>query len=450
MAERLPIAVASLLVDLKNWRLPQPQNGQREAEREIARRQGPKLLRLAEDIAKYGTNLAELPIVMPFGTRYIVLEGNRRLVALRALENPQWLVGVFDPKAVVEIRNLSKRFLQNPISSIYCLVVQSREEADHWIDLRHGGEKQGAGLVKWGADEKARFLARATLPEIHTQALDFLANRGDLSSEQRQNVPTATFKRLMGTPEVRKKLGVDLQEGKMTLLAPEKKVAKALLYVVNDLASGNTNTNKIRHRPDRLRYADKLPAEIAVTPSAKTARTPSTGKAKQKAQVSKFRPTTPRDELIPTHCVLTITPPRIQQIAAELKSLSLTSHSNAISVLFRVFVELSCDAYIADVGVNTTANIDSYLSTKLQDTAGDLVARGQLTQQQARPVRIAAEKDKYFAASVSVMNEYIHSPYIFPMPSDLRAGWDSLEPFFIALWSVHASLRGTLARTDRK
>ena len=84
MAERLPIAVASLLVDLKNWRLPQPQSGQREAQREIARRQGDKLLKLAEDIAKYGPNLADLPIVMPSGTRYIVLEGNRRLVALRA------------------------------------------------------------------------------------------------------------------------------------------------------------------------------------------------------------------------------------------------------------------------------------------------------------------------------------------------------------------------------
>ncbi|MEK6337241.1 MAG: hypothetical protein AABM67_20150 [Acidobacteriota bacterium] len=448
MAERLPIAVAALQVDLKNWRLPEAQNGQREAQREIARRQGPKLLKLADDMAKYGPNLAELPIVMPFGTRYIVLEGNRRLVALRALENPQWLVGVFDPKAVVEMRNLSKRYLQNPIASIYCLVVQSREEADHWIDLRHAGEKQGAGIVKWGADEKARYLSRATLPKLHTQALDFLQNRGDLTPELRQKVPTDSFRRLIGTPEVQAKLGIDLKGGKMIPLASDSKVAKALMYVVNDLASKETKTKQIYDKDDRIKYAKKLPASITVTPSAKTTRTQPP--SKPQPRVSKFRPPMPRDELIPPGCVLTITPPRIQQIAGELKSLSLTTHSNAISVLFRVFVELSCDAYIADVGVNTTANIDSYLSTKLQDTAGDLVARGQLTQQQARPVRIAAEKDKYFAASVSVMNEYIHSPYIFPMPGDLRAGWDSLQPFFIALWSVHASLRGTLARTERK
>jgi hypothetical protein len=189
MAERLPIAVAALQVDLKNWRLPKPQNGQREAEREIARHQTTKLVKLAEDLAKYGPNLAELPIVMPSGTRYIVLEGNRRLVALRALETPQAFAGVLNAKLMSEMRSLSKRYLQNPIASIYCLVVKTREEADHWIELRHGGEKQGAGIVKWGADEKSRFLSRASLPELHTQALDFLVNRGDLTPEKRQTVP---------------------------------------------------------------------------------------------------------------------------------------------------------------------------------------------------------------------------------------------------------------------
>jgi hypothetical protein len=448
MAERLPIAVASLLVDLNNWRLPQPQTGQREAQREIARRQGEKLFKLAEDIAKYGPNLAELPIVMPFGTRYIVLEGNRRLVALRALENPQWLAGAFPARSLSEMRSLSKRYLQNPIASVYCLVVKDRDEAEHWIELRHGGEKQGAGLVKWGPDEKARFLSRATLPKLHTQALDFLETRGDLTPEQRQKVPTDSFRRLINTPEVRTKLGVDLQDGKMVPLASENKVAKALMYVVNDLASGNTKTEQIYNKDDRRDYANDLPSSVVVTPSAKSGKSPP--QPKTKPRVSKFRPPTPRDELIPVGCVLTITVPRLQLIAGELSSLSLASHSNAISVLFRVFVELSCDAYIADVGVGTTANINSYLSTKLQDTANDLVTRGQLSTQQARPVRIAAEKDKYLAASISVMNEYVHNQHIFPAAGDLRAGWDSLQPFFVALWSVHASLRKRLATKGRK
>jgi hypothetical protein len=100
--------------------------------------------------------------------------------------------------------------------------------------------------------------------------------------------------------------------------------------------------------------------------------------------------------------------------------------------------------------VNTTVTIDSKLSTKLLDIASDLVSRNQLTEQQARPVRIAAEKDKYLAASVSVMNEYVHSPWIFPSPGDLRAGWDNLQLFFIALWSVHASEKKPLASTKTK
>jgi hypothetical protein len=252
----------------------------------------------------------------------------------------------------------------------------------------------------------------------------------------------------MGTPEVRKELGVDLSQGKLILLASEAKVAKALMYVINDLISGKTKTKKIYNIDDRRVYAKQLPTSIKVTPSTKPAPTPAPPKTKPR--VSTFRPPTPRDELIPTDCVLAITLPRIQQIETELRSLSLMSHKNAVSVLFRVFVELSCDAYITDVGVGTTVTIDSKLSTKLLDIAGDLVTRNQLNQQQARPVRVAAEKDKYLAASVSVMNEYVHSAYIFPAEGDLRAGWDNLQLFFVALWSVHASIRRTLATKGRK
>lgn len=99
MSETLPISVSSLLIDIKNPRLPKPNLGQREAQQESAQTQQRKLLALAKDIVTYGLNLSELPIVMELKDdslkRYVVLEGNRRLVALRALENPEWLMGIF-------------------------------------------------------------------------------------------------------------------------------------------------------------------------------------------------------------------------------------------------------------------------------------------------------------------------------------------------------------------
>src|SRR6267378_8291843 len=154
MPETLPIAVASLLIDTKNPRLPKLNLGQREAQRAIAQEQKLKLPKLAQDIVTYGLNLAELPITMELKgdelKRHIVLEGNRRLVALRGLENPEWMIGAVQPGVLKEMRALSRQYLQNPIETVECLIVKDRKEAEHWIELRHTGENFGAGIVRWG------------------------------------------------------------------------------------------------------------------------------------------------------------------------------------------------------------------------------------------------------------------------------------------------------------
>src|ERR1700720_139652 len=113
MATTLQIPISALLVDDKNPRLPQPNLGQRDAQRAIAQDQQRKLLKLAEDIVAFGLNLAELPIVMQQKDdlhRYTVLEGNRRLVALRALENPEWMIGALNAGLLTKMRELSRAY----------------------------------------------------------------------------------------------------------------------------------------------------------------------------------------------------------------------------------------------------------------------------------------------------------------------------------------------------
>ena len=51
--------------------------------------------------------------------------------------------------------------------------MASRDEARHWMELRHTGLNEGAGLMDWGSDEAARFRAKTGGLEIHSQALKF-------------------------------------------------------------------------------------------------------------------------------------------------------------------------------------------------------------------------------------------------------------------------------------
>ncbi|MEQ1729766.1 MAG: hypothetical protein ABL982_15450, partial [Vicinamibacterales bacterium] len=99
------------------------------------------------------------------------------------LENPELAVDVLAGTEVKALRKLSRSYQDNPIESIRCSVVRDRDAARHWIELRHTGPNDGAGVIPWNPDDKARFKARTNAAEPHTQALDFLQRRGDLDPE---------------------------------------------------------------------------------------------------------------------------------------------------------------------------------------------------------------------------------------------------------------------------
>lgn len=314
--------------------------------------------------------------------------------------------------------------------------MKDRDEAGHWIELRHTGENEGAGIVRWGSDESARFRARTGGLEVHSQALDLLERRGDLTPETRSKVPTTSFKRLIETPEVRSKLGVEVQDGKLCSLADEGQIAKALMYVVDDLVSGKTKVGDIYRKSQRLGYADNIPTDIVVAATIESGHGAPVGSGATRTRAKPtagVKPLRPREKVIPRDCVLNITDPRVKQIEGELRKLKLEEFPNAISVLFRVFIELSADSYIERMALSTTIN--DHLGKKLQDVAHDLVVRKKLTTQQARPVNRAAAGDALLAPSVRLMQEYVHNQYVFPGPSDIRAHWDSLQPFITAIWA---------------
>ena len=442
MSQTSEILLSDLLVDIENPRLPNPNLGQREALRELARHQHRKLVALAEDIAKNGLNPADLFIVMPVNdgtSRYKVLEGNRRFVALKSLENPELFVDAVDAKSLIDIRKSSRIYLESPTEYVQCVVCKNRDDAKHWIELRHTGEKQGAGIVPWGAQETARFLTRSGIRDAATQALDFLEQRGYLTAETRSKVPLTNFRRVLGAAEVRANCGIEVKDGNIHLLADETSVATALMHIANELMSGQLTVKAIYTKDDRAAYAAKMPADVVVKPTSK----PGEGKPieepapKSKSKIkSKPQPPLPkiRGVLIPGDCTLSISDVRIRQMEHELRRLNIEQFTNAVSILFRVFIELSVDAHLTARQIE--ASRDQSLAFKLISVLNDLLERKKLSKEQGTPIRRFTTKDSFLAPSLTLLHQYVHNQHVFPAPSDLRAHWNSLQPFLVAIWSV--------------
>jgi hypothetical protein len=434
------IPLADLLADGGNPRLTQASEGQRDTLRALAVEQGRKLVVLARDIIKHRLNPADpfYVIQLDDGTqRFVVLEGNRRLAALRALENPDLFDGAVKANVLTLLRRLGKRYREAPIENVQCALFRDREEANHWIELRHTGFNSGAGIVKWGSDAASRFKARIGGSEgIETQAYNFLERRGDITPEQRR-VGATTLQRLLQTPRFREKVGLGLRDGRLTLLGEQEAVAKTLHWIVDSLVSRKLREPQLTTIDQRNDFANSLPPQFVVA-SVTRGTAPDLASLpepiKKRARRKRETPPKPRSILIPTDCVISITDERLRRIERELRRLDLEDFTNAVGVLLRVFIELSADAYIDRTKLAGVVERDK-LTKKLQTITKDLVARSKLIPKQAKPVLKACEKDSLLAPSIGLMNEYVHNPYMFPSDSDLRTAWDNLQPFVIAVWT---------------
>src|SRR5262249_12785674 len=151
------------------------QSSQRDALHVITRQQGLKLCNLAEDIVDKGLNPTELIMVTPADELGIhtVLEGNRRIAALKLLNSPELLRSVGLRSALEErFRGLQQRAKQEGglPSTIRCAVV-ARADSTHWIQLKHTGENEGVGIVTWDGMARQRF--RGESPAL--QAVDMVS-----------------------------------------------------------------------------------------------------------------------------------------------------------------------------------------------------------------------------------------------------------------------------------
>jgi hypothetical protein len=450
MAEVVRIPIVDLLLDSENPRLPGERATQQETALNLAQQQGDNLVRLAQDIVEYGVDPTSLPAVVATKDRrksYRVIEGNRRVLALRALETPSLISPVLSSASTKRLNELATKYAKQPLTSLECALFDTEEDARHWIFLRHTGENQGVGLVGWGADEQDRFRARhAGVRRPAGQILDFVDKAGDLSDAARsskQKVLT-TLDRLIKTPYARERLGVEVVEGQVVALHPAEQVAPALTRVVEDLKTGVVGVPDLYKVHHRQRYIDSLPKKVLPKKSTKLDSPVvlddlAAGKAKPRtvtpARPRRKKPVT-RTTVIPKTSVLDVGPPRINAIYNELLGLNAEQFPNACSVLLRVFIELSVDHVIEAEGLMTDEQMrNTALAKRLKAVVGHLHSNGKVPAKLKQAVeRVADGNQSILGAGVPTFNKYVHNQYVYPRPGELYTTWDELGPFMEKVW----------------
>lgn len=113
-----------------------------------------KIITLMKDILEYNQNpLDVIGVLLTENNTLYSKEGNRRIAALKILNNPE-LIRYNDTALYSRVQNLLNDYSIIP-NKVYCYVTKNADQLDHAIELKHQGEQNGSGTVSWGSEEKA-------------------------------------------------------------------------------------------------------------------------------------------------------------------------------------------------------------------------------------------------------------------------------------------------------
>jgi len=356
-----PIKIVNLLLNAENPRFETTAN-QREAIGTMISELSKKMLVLIQSIINDGLNPSELTMVTTTNKKgkYKVLEGNRRIAALKLIHN----TNMFKDK-YKSFTNRLKKILRDRqgsiINEIDCVIFTDETDATRWIKLKHTGENNGKGVVGWDAQQVGRFDASVGGKEsVGLQAISFLQNFNDETiTEKLKKIPITSFERLLTDKYVQSALGLNIDNGILATNLVREEIKKGLSKIVDDLVSKRIKVKDIYTKDDRRDYVSDFkekdvpnPRKLAENSWYLNSPIKIKGKSKRKAKPIP----TERNYLISPNCILDVEETKAKLVYRELRELEVVKFKHAISVLFRVFLELSVDKFAEQYKLPTTYN----------------------------------------------------------------------------------------------
>lgn len=463
------VPVTSLFLDPQNPRLPPPTGAtaldQRGLIAELVEHE--KVLDLAKDISENGYAPVEslIGIVEDDGKTY-VLEGNRRLAALKLLISPDSA----PDSALKRVKGYAKEIDGTSIQKVRVLFAPSRKAAAPLIMQKHTRQQ----IERWAPLMQARFYK--TLADLGMSAADMareygstpgevaeflrthatyeLASRLDLPAavkekvDDRREFPVSVLQRIVDTPKARERLGIDFDaNGAIKGSVTKEEFARAFKRILSDIANDKINTRTINKAKDVEDYLTKMGSDL---PDKKKKGNFTAADFEDKSAVPPAKPASPPGKppagkpkksksVVPTGARCAVKNERINEIFSELRGLKLDKNPNASAVLFRILLELAIGNYL-----DITKKIEPLLATAKKDKKPsdwyptlrqmlDAVLKDHTITTIPPLARKKLNKlvsDKSSSLSVDGLDSYVHNRYSPPSARDLRAYWEIFEGLF--------------------
>lgn len=462
------LALASLHLDAKNPRLGRETSAR--APREIIQYlfEHDKALEVAESIASRGYFPNEPLLAVEENGRYVVVEGNRRLAALKALREPGLLEGPVSRK----VERISRR-VSDPqgLVRVPVTIAPNRRATDRQIAGRH----VGTPVLAWQAENRASFILEKlgegydndelrddlgfTLADIQqarqTRAIADMARSLDLPEEVKAKLdgPRAkiftTLERVFDSSVGREYLKVEPDSGHgLHGVTTKSEFVRGFAKLVSDVALGKVSSRTLNTNENIRAYFESWEAKDL--PSSKKGSFVPSDVIQGKSVASPARNVEPSkiikgpkqgsETVLPRNFKVRFGNDRLADIRRELTKLKRKDYPNAGAVLLRVFFELTVINYLERIGDLPTiiARIEKLGKRPLPfgvPTMKQLVpeviriAGERLTASEAKRVEKALRYDAAAPFTISELHGFVHSSDL-PSERDILQFWLRTEPLF--------------------
>ncbi|ULH11547.1 hypothetical protein MF265_01755 [Serratia marcescens] len=337
--KRISVNVLDLYLDNKNPR-HDPINDRKEIINYLV--QNEKIKVLAKSIAENGTSpLESLAVMENENGHFIALEGNRRVCALTLLNDPELCPE--NERSYFRKLSGSSDFIPEVIE---CILFSNRDEANKWIELRHNGEQDGAGLLTWNATQKTRYFGSSD-NTLALKLLDYAETKGYITKQKRDGVLT-TASRFLGNPVFRTTLGIKTGRSDPNVLIDVSRddFDTVLERFINDLINSENNVTSRSKKDDWENYAKKLRSE-GIAPKGHCEPEDLFNKENNNdkketitnKKASNNQSPNNRKYIVPSDFKVNIPDPILKRVFDELRTLDCSEYTLASSVVCRAFLE---------------------------------------------------------------------------------------------------------------
>ncbi len=467
------LSVTSLLLDPHNPRIPD--SGESLSQRDLLADlvANDKVYDLAKSIVENGYYPVEALIFVEDQKKKYVVEGNRRLAALKLLMSPEMA-----PDAGWErrFRALSNRIDLNAVRKVKVIKAPTREAAAPVIMSKHTRSQVESwsplmqakfyrnlvdrGLTVDDIAEQYNLSASEITDALQRYMMYSIACALDLPEEVAKKVqnprefPVTNLDRLYKNPKVSQFLGISFDDNKNLAGSVDvDEFKKGYTKIVTDIATGMVDSRSLNTTDEMDKYlasfddqkpnlrkqgrftADTL---LAATAKRKTS-------AISKAASKKPQPKPIPRALIPGSFSCDVNNQRINDVFNELKKLPVAQYPNAVALMFRSLLEMGLGYYLDRTGhlakltvkIRAARENDKFklpkdwhptLSEMLKyvvDKDTDIISNGNLL----KALRKLVSQDKDLL-SVDTLNLFVHNQHFYPNEDYLREFWPQLQGLF--------------------